>query len=122
MATVLWGVLVVSVAVVFALAGMVPARRLVPLPVREAHNSTTATIFGALYVIYGLMVGFSAYLVADQFDAAHKTVQNEAGSVGEIYLLAEQLPEPDRREIQGLAESYARTVLEDGWPMMEQGA
>lgn len=50
-----------------------------------------------------------------------RTAQNEAGSVGEIYLLAEQLPEPDRREIQGLAESYARTVEEEGWPMMERG-
>jgi hypothetical protein len=39
------------------------------------------------------MVGFSAYLVADQFDAAHKTVAGETGSAEEVYCLAEQFPE-----------------------------
>jgi hypothetical protein len=121
-ATVFWGVVVVTVAVALALAGLILARRVVPFPVREAHNANTATMFGALYVIYGLMVGFSAYQVAAQFDAAQRTAQNEAGSVGEIYLLAEQLPEPDRHEIQGLAESYARAVVQEGWPKMEEGS
>ncbi len=121
MATVVWGVVVVIVAVVLALVGMIPVGRLVPFPVRESHNAHTATMFGALYVMYGLMVGFSAYLVAGQYDAAQKTVENEAGSVEEIYRLAEQLPGQERREIQGFAESYARTVVEEGWPMMEQG-
>ena len=121
MATVVWGVVVVFGAVVLALAGMIPVRRLVPFSVRESHNANTATMFGALYVIYGLIVGFSAYLVAGQYDAAQKTVENEAGSVEEIYWLAEGLPEPERREIRGLAESYARAVVDEGWPMMERG-
>ena len=104
-----------------ALAGLILAQRRVPFSIRESHNSHTAAMFGALYVVYGLMVGFSAYLVAFQFDAAQQTVENEANSVEEIYRLAEQLPGRERREIQGLAESYARTVVEEGWPLMEQG-
>ncbi len=120
-ATVGWGVVVVFGAVVLALVGMIPVRRMVPFSVRESHNANTATMFGALYVLYGLMVGFSAYLVAGQYDAAQKTVENEAGSVEEIYRLAEQLPGQERREVQGLAESYARTVVNEGWPMMERG-
>ena len=60
MATVVWGVVVVFGAVVLAVAGLVPVRRLVPFQVRESHNSHTATMFGALYVVYGLIVGFSA--------------------------------------------------------------
>jgi hypothetical protein len=71
--------------------------------------------------VYGLMVGFSAYLVAFQFDAAQQTVENEANSVEEIYRLAKQLPGQERREVQGLDESYARTVVQEGWPLMEQG-
>ena len=42
----------------------------VPLSVREWHYVNTATMFGALYVVYGPIVGFLAYLVAGQFDAA----------------------------------------------------
>ncbi len=121
LAAAIWGVLVVVLAIALALVAMIPVGRLVPFSVRESHNSNTATMFGALYVTYGLMVGFSAYLVADQYDAAQQTAENEARSMEEIYRLAEQFPEPKRSEVQGLAESYVRTVVEDGWPMMRQG-
>lgn len=121
MATAIWSIVVVLVAVAVALAGLIPAQRLVPFSVRESHNSHTAAMFGALYVVYGLMVGFSAYLVAVQFDAAQQTVENEANSVEGIYRLAGQFPGQKRQEIQNLAESYARTVIEEGWPLMEQG-
>ena len=108
MATAIWSIVVVSVAVAVAVAGLILVQRLVPFSVRESHNSHTGAMFGALYVVYGLMVGFSAYLVAFQFDAAQQTVENEANSVEEIYRLAEQLPGQERREVQDLAESYAR--------------
>jgi hypothetical protein len=91
-ATAIWSIVVVSVAVAVAVAGLILVQRLVPFSVRESHNSHTAAMFGASYVVYGLMVGFSAYLVAFQFDAAQQTVENEANSVEEIYRLAEQLP------------------------------
>ena len=51
--------------------------------------------------------------------SAKKTVENEAGSLEEIYRLAGRLPE--RGEVRGLAESYAGTVVEEGWPMTERG-
>ena len=48
-------------------------------------------------------------------------MESETGSVKEIYRPAEQFPEQKQREVQGLAESCARTVVEEGWPMMERG-
>jgi len=119
--TVFWGVLSVGVSVALAVLGFAVARRLVPFDLREAQNSNTAVMFGALYVMYGLIVGFSAYLVSYQYDTAQKTAQGEAGSVEEIHRLAEGFPEKERREVQGLAESYARTVVDEGWPLMREG-
>lgn len=121
MATALWGILAVSLTVGLAVAGLVMLHRLVPLALREEHNDTIATLFGALYVTYALMVGFSAYFVSYQYDTAQKNVESEASSVEEIYRLAGQLPERERREVQGLAVAYARAVVDDGWPLMEQG-
>ena len=121
METLFWGALVVTVAVVLAAVGLAPVRCLVPLQLRESHNSNTATMFGALYVTYGLIVGFSALLVANQYDTAQKTAQSEANSVEEIHRVAEGFPEPKRGKVQDLAESYARTVVEEGWPLMEEG-
>lgn len=121
MIAVLVGTLVVTLIVVLAVAGLFVTRRLVPLPLRESHNAATGILFGALYVMYGVMVGFSVYLVANQYDIAQKTVEAEAGNVEEIHRLAGGLPEPERREIRDLTESYGRAVVEEGWPLMEQG-
>jgi hypothetical protein len=41
--------------------------------------------------------------------------------VQELHRLAEGFPEEERREVQDLAESYARTVIEEGWPLMREG-
>lgn len=121
MQTVLWGVLVVGLSVALAVTGFAVVRRFVPIDLRETHNANTAVIFGALYVVYGLVVGFSAYFASYQYDLAQRTVESEAGSVQELHRLAEGFPDPERREVQLLAESYARTVVEDGWPLMREG-
>lgn len=117
----MWGVLVVGLSVAVAVAGFAVVRRFVPLDLRESHNANTAVIFGALYVVYGLIVGFSAYFAAFQYDNAQKTVEDEASSVQELHRMAEGFPEGERREIQNLAESYARAVIEEGWPLMQDG-
>lgn len=121
MQTFFWGVLVVGLSVALAVAGFAVVRRLLPMDLRETHNANTAVIFGALYVMYGLVVGFSAYFVSYQYDNAQRIVEAEASSVQELHRLAEGFPEGQRREFQGLTESYARTVVEEGWPLMREG-
>ncbi|MDP9440099.1 MAG: hypothetical protein M3P49_15395 [Actinomycetota bacterium] len=39
----------------------------------------------------------------------------------ELHRLAEGFPDGERQEVQSLAEFYARTVVEEGWPLMEDG-
>jgi hypothetical protein len=119
--TVFWGVLVVGLSVALAVAGFAVVRRFLPMELRETHNANTAVIFGALYVMYGLVVGFSAYFVSYQYDNAQRIAETEASSVQELHRLAEGFPEVERRELQGLTESYARTVVEQGWPLMREG-
>ncbi len=121
MQTVLWGVLIVGLSVVVAVAGFAAVRRFVPMDLRETHNANTAVMFGALYVLYGLLVGFSAYFASFQYDTAQKTVETEASSVQELHRLAEGFPEEERRKVQDLTESYALTVVEEGWPLMREG-
>ncbi len=57
----------------------------------------------------------------NKYHAAQQTVQSEAGDVEQIYRLAEPLPEPEREQLQGLATSYARVVVNEEWPLMRQG-
>jgi hypothetical protein len=38
-----------------------------------------------------------------------------------VYFLATQLPKPERTRLQDLVQTYARVVVEEEWPLMEQG-
>jgi hypothetical protein len=107
--------------VVLAVAGLALMQRLVPLPIREAHNAATGMIYAAVYVMFGVTVGFSLFLVWQLYDAAQKSAESEAATVEEIYGLAGGFPEPERGRVQDLAVSYARVVVEEEWPLMREG-
>lgn len=66
----LFGGAVVLASVLAAIAGLILARRLIPLDVRERHTTATGTIYAALYVMFGLSVGVSLFSVWQQYDAA----------------------------------------------------
>jgi hypothetical protein len=121
MITVLLGVLFLVFCVLLAIAGLALVQRLVPLPLRESHSTAIGIIYAALYVMFGVVVGFSAYIVLNKYTTSQSTVAREAGSVEELYWLAEQFPEPERDQIQELAASYARVVVDEEWPLMRQG-
>ena len=80
METGLWGVLAVGLSVALAVGGFAVVRCFVPMDLRETHNANTAVIFGALYVMYGLIAGFSAYSAFYQYDLAQRNIEAEAAA------------------------------------------
>jgi hypothetical protein len=46
-----------------AVAGLALVQRLVPLSIRQTHNTATGTIYSALYVLFGVTLGFLLLLV-----------------------------------------------------------
>ena len=121
MSTVLVGGLILSLAMLFAVAGLIFAQHRIPLELRQAHNVPIGLIYGALYVTFGVIIGFSAYLVLNKYTTSQTTVVNEANDVRALYYLAEQFPESQRDQIQELARSYARVVVDEEWPLMAEG-
>jgi hypothetical protein len=115
------GLLLISLAMLLAVAGAILAHNRIPIELRESHTVPLSLINGGLNVMFGVIVGFSAFLVLNKYQAAEQTVQNEAANVEEVYRHAEGLAEPKRDQIQGLAASYARVVVEEEWPLMRQG-
>ena|SRR5215211_434880 len=59
--------------------------------------------------------------VWEQWNAAKSTVDDEASEVAELFWIAHHLPQPEGRHIQELARSYARVVVDEEWPLMQQG-
>jgi hypothetical protein len=119
--TSVYGLLVVLASVAVAVAGLLFAQRLLPLPVRERHNDTTGIIYAALYVMFGVTVGFSLFSVWQQYNTARQIVHSEAAAVEQVYRLAERLPEPGRSQVQDLTVSYAERVVAEEWSLMKEG-
>jgi hypothetical protein len=119
--TVLLGGLIISLSVLLAVAGLIFAQHRVPLELRQVHNVPLGLIYGALYVTFGVIVGFSAYLVLNKYTTSQATVVNEASDVRALYYLAGQFPESQRDQIQELTTSYAKAVIDEEWPLLAEG-
>jgi ABC-type multidrug transport system fused ATPase/permease subunit len=97
------------------------AQHHISLEFRKAHNDTLSIIYGALYITFGVVVGFTAYLVLDKYSDSQKTAASEAATIVQIYQLANSFHEAQRDQIQQLARSYAREVVDEEWPLMRKG-
>jgi hypothetical protein len=121
MTTLIVGVLVVSLSVLLALAGLFVARRLVPATHLESSNVVAGAIYMPLSGLFGILIAFTSFLVWQQYNAAHVTAEEEASRLAAIYWHAEGLPASERQQVQELANSYAQVVIEEEWSLMGEG-
>jgi hypothetical protein len=119
--TILSGALILLAALMLSVGGLALVYRFVEVPLLQAHYGATGAIYAALYVMFGISLGFSLFLVWQQFEAARLTVEWEAAAVQRLYWLAESYPDPDRSNVQELAVSYARGEVQEEWPLMGKG-
>ena len=119
--TVVYGVLVVCGACFAAVLGLVVVQRLVPASIRKEHNDVAGFIYAVLGVIYAVLLALVVIATWEEFGRAGLTEEDEANALAEIFWLAHRLPEPEGRELQELAHSYAEEVVDQEWPLMEQG-
>lgn len=117
----LFGALVILLAVSVALAGLLLVRRLVPLERLESHREATSTIHHAIAIVFGVAAAFAIILVWEQLDTARVTTAREAADVEALYQLATQLPEPNKDRLGQQARSYAEIVVEEEWPLLARG-
>lgn len=121
MFTILAGALIVIASLALGIGGLALMYRFVPVSLLQAHYSATGAIYAALYVMFGISLGFSLYLVWQEYEAATQTVEAEAAAVARLYWLADLYPDPQRSRVQDLAVSYAQVVVKDEWPLMSKG-
>jgi len=119
--TILSGALILLAALMLSIGGLALVYRFVPVPLLQAHYGATGAIYAALYVMFGISLGFALYLVWQQYEAARLTVEAEAAALQRIYWMAENFPDPQRSNVQELAVSYARGEVHEEWPLMGKG-
>jgi len=107
--------------VLVALAGLILVHRLVPATHRESYSNVADLIISPLSSLLGVLLAFAVFIVWQQFNTAQATSVEESSKLAAIYWHAKELPESERQQMQELARSYAQVVIEEEWPLMEQG-
>ena len=119
--TVVYGVLVVLAVSAAAVGGLTLVQRFVSSELRERHNDVAGFVFASVGVVYAVLLALMVIAVWEQYQRARETVETEANAVAEIAWLAHRLPDSERHQLQEQAQSYAREVVDQEWPLMEQG-
>lgn len=85
---------------------------------RYPHNDLIGWQLNVLGTTYAVILGFMLYTVWSNFGVANLNADDEANALGNIYRVAEGLPDPQRGQLEALARSYADTVINQDWPQM----
>jgi hypothetical protein len=119
--TALVGVTIVGLSVLAALLGFALVERICARDKWQQHNDVAGFIYAVLGVIYAVLLAYVVIVVWQDFSAAHLTTQQEANQVADLYGLADQLPAPYDARVRELARAYARSVIDDEWPLLDRG-
>jgi hypothetical protein len=114
-------VLTVFVPVLAAVLGLILVQRVVPPTQREEHNDVAGFIYAVVGIAYAVLLAFVVIVVWEDYESAKETVESEANELAGVYLLADRFPGSSGERVQELARSYAKTVVEEEWPLMEEG-
>ncbi len=118
MPTAVYGVLIVLVAVLVAVGGLVLVQRIVPSTLRQQHNDVAGFIYAVVGIVYAVLLALVVIASWEEHEAAKETVESEANELAEVFWLAHSLPESEGRQLQELARSYARVVVDEEWSLM----
>jgi hypothetical protein len=104
-----------------AVVGLAVVQRLVPWRNRQKLNDVAGFIYAVIGVVYAVLLALVVIAVWEDREEAKYTTEREANALAEIFWLAHGIPETEGRQLQELTRSYARTVVDEEWPLMEQG-
>ncbi|MFN5757547.1 MAG: hypothetical protein ACK54F_13065 [Planctomycetia bacterium] len=87
---------------------------------RQGHD-ITGNVLSVVGTLYAVLLGLVVVDALVRFEHAVDVVQHESNALADIFLLSEKLPEPQRDRLKEICKTYAHQVVEQEWPLMEQG-
>jgi hypothetical protein len=85
---------------------------------RKAHNDVAGFIYAAVGALYAVLLAFMVIAGWEHLNAARDTTYSEANALDNIYWISGSLPSLEGGAIDDLTLKYARTVIDEEWPMM----
>jgi hypothetical protein len=114
-------VIIVGSSIVLSLLILWAVRKVFSHEQLTPHNEVSGFVYAAIGVIYAVILGFAIISVWEEHRDAEANAVAEASALGNLYRIAEGLPDPFGDEIQQTVLDYAATVVDEEWQAMEEG-
>lgn len=112
---------IIGLSIVVSLFVLWLVRRAISHDQLTPHNEVSGFVYAAIGVIYAVILGFVVISVWERYSDAELNAREEADAAGNLYRIAEGLPEPAREAVQGTVLDYAASVVDDEWQAMKDG-
>jgi len=113
------GITLLSAAV--AVGAMLLVRRRAPEGSHFKDGDRAAGVFGVLATGFSILLGFVVFLAFTSYDNSRSGAEDEAVLVVQQYETAQFLPAAVSQRLSGEIACYARSVVHNEWPAMENG-
>jgi hypothetical protein len=117
----LWGIVILLAVNVATIAAMLLVRRGAPEGSRFKDGDRASGVFGVLAGGFAIFAGFIIFLAFESYDQSRSGGEAEALTVVQQFETAELLPNSVRDRLTGEIVCYARSVVHQEWPRMEDG-
>jgi hypothetical protein len=114
-------VLIVAGCMAVGIGLMLLARRRAPDGSHFNDGDRASGVFGVLATGFAVLLGLVIVLAFTSFDQSRSGAETEALVVSQQYETAQFLPDAHREELSGELVCYARYVVHQAWPRMEDG-
>lgn len=88
---------------------------------RSENNESAGQVFTIVGGLHAVLIAFVLIGLFDAVGAARDNANSEANSLVAMTWASDSLPEPQRTEVQNLANNYAGQVIRQEWPTMQAG-
>lgn len=113
------GFMIISAVTTVAVLGQLTVRAYVDShKLKECHD-VGGQFLAVVGTMYAVLLGLIVVDAMSKFQAASISVEQEANSLADIFLLSERLPRDRRDKIQMMCQQYANQVIEQEWPAMD---
>ncbi len=114
-------VFIIAGSVAAALVFVLLISRLTLAPTRKESNDFTGAVVTVIGTTYAVILAFMLWGVWSLYQGAQANEEEEANDLVNLYRLANQLPEPEKGQIQSVAAQYAHFMLDSEWPALAKG-
>ena len=106
---------------ILALCGPVIVRRYVSFESLKSNNEVAGFKFGAIAVIYAVLLAFAIVVVWERFNQADNDVATEAAAAVTVFRLTQGLDAPHAAAIRKATTDYLKDAVAKDWPAMDRG-